>query len=124
MGCPTHASERRIRRVGWRPRERLPRYNPPDRMTTPKTRLSGRRAPGTLIAMVNIGLLCVLLPGKAHAYLDAGTGSMILQVVIAGVTGALITLRLYWARIKARFSGQPIEAEKAAASDEPGNEPN
>ncbi len=75
-----------------------------------------------LAASFGVALLLVLLPGTAQAYLDAGTGSMLLQVAIAGITGALITLRLYWARIKARFTGQPLEARKTP-SDEPGNEP-
>ena len=70
----------------------------------------------------SLALLGALYPGQAHAYLDAGTGSMLLQVVIAGVTGAVITVRLYWARIKARLFGQPIEANESD-SDEPGNEP-
>ena len=77
------------------------------------------RAVVALIATV--ALLGVALPGTAWAYLDAGTGSMILQVIIAGVTGALITLRIYWARIRARFFGEPVEEKPAP--DKAGNEP-
>jgi hypothetical protein len=33
---------------------------------------------------------------NAHAYLDAGTGSMILQVLLGGVAGAMIAGKLYW----------------------------
>ncbi len=36
----------------------------------------------------------------AHAYLDPGTGSMMLQLLLGGVAGALVVLRLYWYRIK------------------------
>ena len=32
----------------------------------------------------------------AHAYLDAGTGSMILQVLLGGVAGLAIAGKLYW----------------------------
>ena len=85
----------------------------------PPTQRATSRA---LAPSVGVALVLALLPGTAHAYLDAGTGSMILQVVIAGITGALITLRLYWARLKARFTGQPLETQKTPA-DEPGNEP-
>ncbi len=35
---------------------------------------------------------------NAHAYLDAGTGSMILQVLLGGVAGAMIAGKLYWHR--------------------------
>ena len=42
----------------------------------------------------------------AHAYLDPGTGSMLLQGLLAGIAGAAVVLRLYWAKLKALFSGQ------------------
>jgi|GEM_PF-1967633 len=48
---------------------------------------------------------------KVHSYLDPGSGSFILQLVLAAVLGWLIILRSYWTKIKewvARlFSGQP-----------------
>ncbi len=40
----------------------------------------------------------------AHAYLDPGTGSMILQGIIGAVVGGLVALKLYWARLKTFFS--------------------
>ena len=40
----------------------------------------------------------------AHAYLDPGTGSAILQAVIGAVVGLAITLKLYWHRVL-RFLG-------------------
>lgn len=36
----------------------------------------------------------------AYAYLDPGTGSMLLQLVLGGVAGALIVGKLYWQRLK------------------------
>ena len=41
----------------------------------------------------------------AFAYLDPGTGSIILQGIIATVAGALVAGRLYWQRVKAFFAG-------------------
>lgn len=35
----------------------------------------------------------------AHAYLDPGTGSMILQIVIGGVAGVALAGRFYWHRL-------------------------
>ncbi len=40
-------------------------------------------------------LLAASAPQDAHAYLDPGTGSVILQVVAAGVLGALFTFKSY-----------------------------
>lgn len=37
---------------------------------------------------------------SAFAYLDPGTGSIILQMLIAGIVGAMYTIKLYWYRLK------------------------
>ncbi len=47
----------------------------------------------------------VLTPATAHAYVDPGTGSMVLQGVIAGILGVGLTLKLYWRRIRKRLTG-------------------
>lgn len=36
----------------------------------------------------------------ALAYLDAGTGSMILQLLIASIAGALVMIKVYWYKLK------------------------
>ena len=36
----------------------------------------------------------------AHAYFDPGTGSMVLQLLIASLLGFLFTLKTYWEKIK------------------------
>ena len=36
----------------------------------------------------------------AHAYLDPGTGSIIIQAVVASVVGVLAVTRMYWSRLK------------------------
>ena len=40
----------------------------------------------------------------AHAYLDPGTGAMLLQLLLGGVAGLLVILKLYWHRIKESIS--------------------
>lgn len=42
-----------------------------------------------------------MLTAPAHAYLDPGTGSILLQGLIGAVAGALVVIRLYWARVVA-----------------------
>jgi hypothetical protein len=44
-----------------------------------------------------IGLL--VWPSSAEAYLDAGSGSMLLQLLLGGVAGLLVILKLYWQRV-------------------------
>ena len=39
----------------------------------------------------------------AHAYLDPGSGSMLLQLLLGGVTGIVVIVKLYWQRVKGFF---------------------
>ncbi|MGC4046522.1 MAG: hypothetical protein QM758_22240 [Armatimonas sp.] len=59
-----------------------------------------------------LGILAVFVfSGDAHAYLDPGAGSYMLQVVLAGFFGALVAFRSFWAGMFARMRRtQPMEA--------------
>ena len=49
-------------------------------------------------------------------YIGPGTGSLIIQVVLASALGAMVALRLYWSRLKVFFSrkkGEPEEPPEA-----------
>ena len=41
---------------------------------------------------------------KAYAYLDPGTGSLIIQLVVASFIGVIFALKSYWKKIKYFFS--------------------
>ena len=41
---------------------------------------------------------------SAHAYLDPGSGSYIIQLIIAGGVGALFTVKTFWLQIKTFFT--------------------
>lgn len=45
---------------------------------------------------------CVLfmLPISAFAYLDPGTGSMLLQVILGGVAAVGVAIKLYWHKLR------------------------
>ncbi|MGI5521147.1 hypothetical protein ACQEUX_09335 [Micromonospora sp. CA-259024] len=43
------------------------------------------------------------------AYLDAGSGSLIVQAVVGGVAGAAVAGKLYWRRLVDRFRRQPTD---------------
>ena len=60
----------------------------------------------------------LLFPPPTYAYIDPGTGSYIVQVLIAGLLGVLISLRFYWARIKAFFKGCPPFGRKDPSQHE------
>ena len=42
---------------------------------------------------------------QVQPYIDAGTGSMILQVVIGSLFGVLLALKIFWGRISTFFKG-------------------
>ena len=47
---------------------------------------------------------CVLLAERpALAYLDPGSGSMLLQVILGGVAGVAVIAKLYWGRLLSLF---------------------
>jgi len=61
----------------------------------------------------------------AHAYLDPGTGSILLQSLLAGVAGAVAVVSLYWQRVKRffiNFRKHPHDAPPSATP--PDNEHN
>lgn len=62
-------------------------------------------------------ILALVFPRPAHAYVDPGTGSYVLQIVIAGIAAASFSLKLFWGRIRAFFSGSP-QKEKDIESHE------
>ncbi len=43
----------------------------------------------------------------AHAYLDPGTGSMLLQLLLGGVAGVLVVGKLYWHHVTSFFGRNP-----------------
>lgn len=48
-------------------------------------------------------LFLVGLPIPAYAYLDPGTGSIILQGIIAGLASVSFAVKLYWHKLKNLF---------------------
>jgi energy-coupling factor transporter transmembrane protein EcfT len=62
-----------------------------------------RLAPRALIMAV----VLILLPAPALAYIDPGTGSFVIQGIIAVVVGAGLAVKMFWHRIKSVFTGKP-----------------
>lgn len=63
-------------------------------------------------------LICVLLSVtiNAHAYLDPGTGSMLLQVILGGVAAVGVAVKLYWHKLRVVLGkGKKEEPEDGSA---------
>jgi len=68
-----------------------------------------------LIGLMFIGLL--ILADNAHAYIDPGSGTLMLQALIGVLAAGLIAIKAYWHKIKYLFSrskhSHPKEAESS-----------
>jgi hypothetical protein len=64
----------------------------------------------TWLAVQLIGFSAV-----ANAYLDPGTGSILVQSLLAGIAGAVAVVSLYWQRLKAFFSNKRKSSHDARA---------
>lgn len=47
-----------------------------------------------------LALFFLVIPEKAHAYLDPNTGSYLLQIMAAGLFGGLYAVSHWWKKIK------------------------
>jgi len=56
--------------------------------------------------------------GKAQAYLDPGSGSFIIQLVIGVLLGGAVAMRAYWSKIKDFFSRNKTEDSQAEQNDD------
>lgn len=45
----------------------------------------------------------MLMISDAVAYLDPGTGSMLLQVILGGIAAVGVAIKLYWHKLRAAF---------------------
>jgi hypothetical protein len=70
----------------------------------------GPKAARRIINLALFGLVFAAVsdPGRmAHAYLDPGTGSIILQMLLGGVAGAMVVGKLYWHQFMSFFRRAP-----------------
>lgn len=54
---------------------------------------------GLMFAMLLSAIVYGTWTTPAYAYLDPGTGSMILQMLLGGIAGAALAARFYWNRL-------------------------
>ena len=59
-----------------------------------------RKRAERLAFLVLLALPWLTAPKTALAYLDPGTGSILLQVLIGGMAGLVVIGKLYWHRFK------------------------
>lgn len=71
----------------------------------------------SMIVVACVILVQVMAPARAHAYIDPGTGSMLVQAVIAALAAVGVGLGVFWRRVKNLFTHQGTEKERAQEKD-------
>jgi hypothetical protein len=63
-----------------------------------------------------LAILLLTAVESLHAYLDPGTGSMLLQVILGGVAAVGVALKLFWHKIRIAlgFSKKPAAEDDSA----------
>ena len=62
-------------------------------------------------------LLLFLFPLPVQAYIDPGTGSYVLQIILASIAAALLGIKYFWSRIRSVFSRAPSEQQEEKEKD-------
>ena len=70
------------------------------------------------ISVSNLKFLCLIVglisyTSPAYAYLDPGTGSMLLTGLIAGLAAIISFLSIYWQKVKAFFGKEKEDTDTA-----------
>jgi hypothetical protein len=54
--------------------------------------------------LISIAIFFSVLNTNAHAYIDPGLGSIILQGIIGAIAAVSFTVKIYWQKIKSFFN--------------------
>jgi type IV secretory pathway VirB2 component (pilin) len=70
-----------------------------------------------ILSLASLVAVMLAFTQPAFAYIDPGTGSMLLQLLMGGVAGALVVVKMYWKGFAARFgfgsrSGERVEDDQ------------
>lgn len=62
--------------------------------------MHGKKYP---LFFIVLSLLLLIEPLSVHAYIDPGSGSLLVQMLIASVVGVSVGIRAFWGRIRLLF---------------------
>ena len=54
--------------------------------------------------LFTLAIILPLFSKDCYAYLDPGTGSYVLQILLASILGALFSIKVFWSKIRSFFS--------------------
>ena len=59
-----------------------------------------------------IAVFYFITPNMLFGYLDAGTGSYMIQIILAGLAGGALALKIFWRRIYIFFKKSSSKGKK------------
>ena len=68
-----------------------------------------------IVVVVVFAFLLIGLTNRAEAYLDPGSGSMVFQLIVGGIAGLILAIKIFWRRILSLFG---IKANEEAQNHE------
>jgi len=77
------------------------------------------------ISHLSGSLLSILKAAKTShlaAYLDPGSGSFLLQLLVAGILGGLFAVRAFWGRLRGKITRKNDADQDEPDQDEPDSE--
>lgn len=78
-----------------------------------------KRLSNLATALAALALFFLCFPPRAYAYLDLGTGSLLVQILVAFLLGAGVAIKLFWKNIRAfflRLTGRSPEVEEGSSA--------
>jgi len=66
--------------------------------------------------------LLLLIQRDASAYLDPSSGSILVQILLGGVAGFAVLLRIYWRKIRRKLGLYKEDSNKEPDSQDTGND--
>lgn len=84
------------------------------------TRPTNRKRAAELFIGAVVFVLTLNFSRPAFAYLDPGTGSILLQLLLGGVAGSLVVIKLYWHKFKSLFVRREDDADARLKDNAPG----
>ncbi len=74
--------------------------------------------PRVVWSVVPVGLAVLVFPRDAHAYLDTGTASMVLQLLVASAAAGMVFFRQYRDKLKAFLGRRSREPDESAGGED------
>ena len=64
-----------------------------------------------VVKLIFILLASYVFATNAYAYIDPGTGTIIIQAIVGAIAAGAVTIKIYWYKLKAFFTKKKIKIQ-------------